>query len=229
MAAKTRRFLRRCTPPIIVDTVNYFRARPSKNVHANQPGDGTEKPAEWYDESFAKAEHWRQHYTSSRYYFFWSVIVDRLLRSGVERVLDIGCGPGQFALLARDRGIKKYWGLDFSTKRIEQARTICPEFLFFVEDVFKSDKLGLLDYQAVVITEVLEHVENDIDLLKMVRCGTRLIGSVPNFPYTSHVRHFEGIRDVEDRYNVLFESLSVEELIANETGKCYYLLDGVKN
>lgn len=228
MASKLRDFVKRCTPPILVDVLRGSSRAPKAPNNESSQGSGSEQAAEWYDRSFERAEHWREPYTTSRYYFFWSVIVDRLVRDGKDGILDIGCGPGQFASLARDRGVKRYWGLDFSEKRIEQARKVCPEFPFFMEDAFLTDKFNTLDYQVVVMTEVLEHVENDIGLLQRIKPGSRVLGSVPNFPYKSHVRHFKSAAEVEHRYKPVFTSLQVDEFIANSTGHRYFLLDGVK-
>jgi len=142
-------------------------------------------------------------------------------------VLDVGCGPGQFACVARDRGLKEYWGLDFSEKQIAQAKVVCPEFKFFCEDAFVTDKFRALDYEAVVMTEVLEHVENDLQLLSRIKGGVRFLGSVPDFPFESHVRHFTSSEEVRTRYEHVFSSLSVDEFCANAVGKRYFLLDGM--
>src|SRR5262245_8471477 len=88
---------------------------------------GAEQPAEFYDETFEKGEHWREHYTKSRYYPIWTVVGDRLARAGVKTLLDVGCGPGQMACFLRDRGLARYVGIDFSKARVEHARTACPE------------------------------------------------------------------------------------------------------
>ena len=61
------------------------------------PQEPTPKEADWYDEIYRQPHDYQAHYTQSRYYFLWSVIADRLIRSGVRRVLELGCGTGQFA------------------------------------------------------------------------------------------------------------------------------------
>lgn len=52
-------------------------------------------------------------------------------------------------------------------------------------------------------TEVLEHLERDLDAIALWKSGTKLILSVPNFDFTTHVRHFLHERDVETRYGDL--------------------------
>jgi SAM-dependent methyltransferase len=190
-------------------------------------GAGKERDADWYDRSFDNSEHWREHYSKSKYYFIWTVIADRLIAEDTKFVLDIGCGPGQLATVLRDVGIEKYHGLDFSAKRIDWAHRICPQFSFSVEDAFETDIFFELDYDTVVCTEFLEHIERDLEVIARIRCGTRFLATVPNFPYSSHVRHFENVDQVRVRYQPFFEELKITQLLANDHGKVFYILDGI--
>jgi SAM-dependent methyltransferase len=192
-------------------------------------GAGKERDADWYDRSFDNAAHWSAHYTKSKYYFIWTVIADRLVSGDARSVLDVGCGPGQLATVLRDTGLKKYHGLDFSAKRIAWAKRICPQFTFTVEDAFESELFNELDYDTVVCTEFLEHIELDLEVISRIRCGTRFIGTVPNFAYSSHVRHFENVEQVKIRYQPFFDRLTVSEFFANDHGKVFFFLDGTVN
>lgn len=190
--------------------------------------EGYERGPEWYDESFDNNEHWRRHYTRSRYYPMWAVISDRVLREGKNSVLDIGCGPGQFALLLRERGLPHYLGFDFSSRRIEWARKVCPGFGFMVADAFETDLFRSYHYDAVLCTEFLEHVERDIEVIKKISADTSFYASVPNFPFKSHVRHFNSMEQVRQRYSEHFEHFSVNEFPSNATGRLYYIMEGKK-
>ncbi len=197
-----------------------------KSRRQSYSGADEEKSAEWYDDSFERAEHWKSHYTESKYYFIWSVIVDRLIRAGKQSVLEVGCGPGQLACLIKDKKVEHYQGFDFSPKRIQQAKKVCPEFNFNVEDAFKTRLFSSRDYDAVVCTEFLEHVEGDLEVIQRIKKDTYFIGTVPNFPYTSHVRHFNSIEDVYERYSPLFDNFRVDSFLGNNKGKVYYILEG---
>ncbi|NIV18191.1 MAG: methyltransferase domain-containing protein, partial [Woeseiaceae bacterium] len=94
----------------------------------------------------------RQHYTLSKYYPFWAVIADRAVRYGANSILDIGCGAGQFASLLYDKGLREYCGIDFSRKRIEHARLVCPDFTFVVKDALETKVYGTLLYDTVICT-----------------------------------------------------------------------------
>jgi len=212
------------TPPIIINGAKAVSQ--SKWKKRNISEKEGEKDAEWYDASFEKSDQWRQHYSLSYYYFVWTVIADRITREGIDSILEIGCGPGQLACLIRDKGVKDYHGFDFSSKRIEQAKKVCPEFSFSQQDAFETDLFTTLDYRAVICTEFLEHIERDIDILNRIKSGTIFYGTVPNFPFTSHVRHFRSEDDVISRYEQCFRDVRVDSFPANDRGKKFYLIEG---
>lgn len=217
-----KNLIKAVTPPIILSGVKaVFQSKDRHNIKKEG-----EKDSSWYDESFERTDHWKRHYSQSNYYFLWTVISDRIVRSGANSILDIGCGSGQLACLIRDKGIKKYHGFDFSAKRIAQAEKACPEFNFSQQDAFKTDLFNTCDYSSIICTEFLEHVENDIDVLSRIRSGSKFYGSVPNFPYESHVRHFKNESEVLSRYKKCFEDLRVDTFLANDRGKTFYLLEG---
>jgi SAM-dependent methyltransferase len=187
---------------------------------------GAEQPPEYYDEVFRAANHWRRHYTKSHYYPLWTIIADRIQRAGINSIIDIGCGPGQVANLLRDKGVSKYLGVDFSPARVEQAREVCPDYDFVVADVFETDLLETYTYDCALIMEFLEHVENDLEVLKRIKAGTFMLATVPNFPARRHVRYFNSVDEVRKRYKQCLESIRVDEHLADTKGKKYYILEG---
>lgn len=196
--------------------------------NSEQQAVGRERGPKWYDESFENNEHWRQHYTQSRYYPLWAVISDRITRSGAKSVLDVGCGSGQLASLLRDKGLSHYLGFDFSPSRIEWAKNICPEFDFLVADALETSLFHTHYYDAVVSTEFLEHVERDIEIIEKVSAGSLFYASVPNFPYKSHVRHFESTEQIHQRYSEYFERFRVDVFPTGKQGRVFYVLEGIK-
>lgn len=156
----------------------------------------------------------------------WIVIADRIRHYGAESVLDIGCGSGQLGCLLRDQGLPRYSGLDFSPVRIEHARDTCPEFDFFIEDVHKTELIEKREYDLVVSTEFLEHVEDDLEVVRRIPRGVRVLATVPNYPATGHVRHFETEDAVQQRYQAVLEELRVNSLVMNPSGRVIYVMDG---
>ena len=77
--------------------------------------------------------------------------------------------------------------------------------------------------------EFLEHVEKELDVLARIPAGTKIIATVPNFPYVSHVRHFDNVDQVRERYGSYFESLTVDAIRKNAKGRILFLMEGIKN
>ncbi len=189
---------------------------------------GVEQPPEFYDRNYEKGVNWKKHYTNSPYYPMWTVIADRIRRTGVEKILDIGCGPGQVACLLRDIGVAEYKGLDFSTARVERARSVCPEFEFFAANALEDNLIDTYHYDCVLMIEFLEHIDNDIGVINRIHPGATVLATVPNFPAAAHVRHFDCAKDVETRYGPLFKQVEVATVLANEHGKNFYILQGTR-
>lgn len=195
----------------------------------NRDGQGAERGAEFYDQSFRAHDHWRRHYTESPYYPLWIVVADRLKRTGAASIIDIGCGSGQVACLLRDNGIPGYLGIDFSHERIQWATSICPEYRFTEADIFQTDLLQTHSYDTALCIEFLEHVERDLEVIETIRPGTHFYGSVPNFPSSGHVRHFLDPQAVTERYSPYFASFTVDAIRQDAEGRhVRFLMQGVK-
>ena len=186
-----------------------------------------EQKADFYDASFSSNPDWALHYTASPYYFVWTVLIDRIRRRAAPRILEIACGPGQLARAIHDAvPVASYVGLDFSSVAIALARRANPDLDFRCDDALTTTLLAASDYDLVVCTEFLEHVESDRDVIGRARRGAMFLGTVPNFPYVSHVRHFRDVNEVSQRYAELFDDFSVVAIKANEDGKTFFLLEG---
>lgn len=134
-----------------------------------------------------------------------------------ERILDLGCGPGQFARLAIRAGKTYERGVDFSRSAIVWARERNPTHpkAFDVCDL-GHPKATAGKYDVAVLFEVLEHLADDVGLLKRLRPGVHVIFSVPNFAHKGHVRSFAKPQRVADRYGAL---LTLGELYVAARGK----------
>lgn len=189
---------------------------------------GEEKDAGFYDAKLRDVGHWVRHYSQSPYYPVWTVIADRLRASGRQTVIDIGCGPGQFAALLADNGIGEYLGLDLSPAMVKQAQRACPAAQFLVADIHASDALETQVYDCAVMLEFLEHVEEDLSVLERVRPGTLFLGTVPNYPARSHVRHFRNADEVRERYGKVLSGLEIHPVRMNERGSTLFVMQGVR-
>lgn len=173
----------------------------------------------WYDKSYDKARHDpKSPYSSDAekcgYAKIWTRAIE-WIKDG-ERILDLGCGPGQFAQLAIRAGKTYVRGIDFSRSAIIWARERNPKHAK-VFDGYRFDAPQALacEHDVVVLFEVLEHVDDDVGLLKRLRPGVHVIFSVPNFGYTSHVRCFKTLKEIEDRYGTV---LCLNDMYVDDTG-----------
>jgi 2-polyprenyl-3-methyl-5-hydroxy-6-metoxy-1,4-benzoquinol methylase len=129
-----------------------------------------------------------------------------LLPQGDVSIIDLGCGTGRFAKLLQLNGYSRYLGIDFSTRRIEEARSYVPSFRFAVANVFSPSLRALcLDYDVFILLEVLEHLEDDRALIRSIPAGRLVILSVPNYDSAGHVRRFESHEQVRERYDDLLD------------------------
>jgi 2-polyprenyl-3-methyl-5-hydroxy-6-metoxy-1,4-benzoquinol methylase len=203
--------------------------RVARRFNRNPVGPGGANAA-WYDRLFASSRSGRCHYRESHYYFLWAVIADRVRRARCWRVLEIGCGPGQLASFLLDQGIKQYSGLDFSPAAIALARKAAPQGCFVLGDARSPEIHRKVEHDAVVCTEVLEHIHEDLAVISNFLPGKRCFCSVPNFPYDSHVRYFKNADEVAARYGRFFTDLDVATFKSpkSETDE-FFLFEGVRN
>lgn len=188
--------------------------------------------AAWYDGAYSGASaDYLLPYSDSAYLPVWEEICSRITPG--SHVLEIGCGPGQLARMLHDRGIPgSYVGFDFSPAGVALARNNLVGGEFHIADARSSDLVTDRNYDTAICTEVLEHIKEDLKVLRRVRGGAQILATVPDFDYESHVRHFASKEAVLERYGSMFESLEVSaHHHANDPGGdrgTLFLIDGIK-
>lgn len=165
----------------------------------------TAMPAEWYDDALAGSRAMAPLEKSSALpvYEAAAAFVDASLP-----VVELGCGTGRFAELLRRRGLSAYWGYDFAHEVIIEADryTGRDRIQFAVADIRDwQHGPGLPEECTYILLEVLEHLDDDRDILQRIPAGLPVVFSVPNFWSASHVRTFNQPRDVFDRYADLLD------------------------
>src|SRR5262245_52013038 len=185
--------------------------------------------AQWYDAAYSALDAYAVPFWQSHYYFLWCVLADRIRMAHARRIIDIGCGPGQFAAcLFALTSIESYTGLDFSAQAVSMARRACPQGHFVVGDATSTTIHDNTTHDLVTCMEVLEHVPEDYVVVERFRAGVRCLCTVPNFPYPSHVRHFNSATEVINRYGAFFDQLEVWPLPRTDEN-VFFLMDGVRN
>jgi len=122
-------------------------------------------------------------------------------------LLDVGCGQGELAVFLRETYPEvAVWGVDYSAAGVERGRALAAssgaEVTFVQRDLLQPVALaaGQPAAQYAVCSEVLEHVDDPICLLRNTRTllatGCRLVVTVPGGPQSAmdhhigHRRHY---------------------------------------
>src|SRR5438876_3524475 len=133
---------------------------------------------DFYDQMHAKIDISE---TRTRYDRLFRKVVDNLRARGSGSILEVGCGSGSLAKIIIDGQHGTYRGFDFSSEAIRNAgaRTGYPE-LFSVADALDARSYAR-EYDTIICTEVLEHLDRDLDVIRLWRHGAWCVCAVPNF------------------------------------------------
>lgn len=158
-----------------------------------------EKSPEYYNELYKSSEKYRLTYKDSRHYVVMTQAMRFVKQFASPKILEIGCGTGQFAHYLYDEGFKDYQGVDFSPEAVELAKKTVKQ-CFSVADCRNGGILGG-DHDLVIALELLEHIRDDLSVINNIREGTDIIFSLPTFADLAHIRKFRKQRDIEKRYS----------------------------
>ncbi len=128
-----------------------------------------------------------------------------------KKIIDIGCGIGWYTDILYFNISRDITGIDFSKLAILfHARRMYPSVEFIIGDIYTHDYTG---YQVAVLTEVLEHINNDLALLDRLPKGCRIYATVPfekeRYDPT-HVREYS-ISSTMERYRDVMEIQACEK------------------
>jgi SAM-dependent methyltransferase len=161
---------------------------------------GKEQDSRYYDKLFSGKNKYASPYPPGAYIDTWEQISEMIDKKA--RILDMGCGVGQFALFLKNKGFKNYTGIDFSDVAIQRSKGYIPEFRFEKIDFYSQEFIDFFEdnqFDIIVCLEALEHIYSDLILLALLP-RLPIIFSVPTFDDKSHVRWFKTPIDVYNRY-----------------------------
>jgi SAM-dependent methyltransferase len=126
---------------------------------------------EWAQKPFI----WRIY--EKRYRYFLACISRAKARRGSTlRLLDAGCGDGYW--LSRFSAIPglQLAGIDYNPVRVERARRIVPGSQIHCCDLMdlETDE----PYDVILLSQVIEHIEDDVGLLRRIRNNIRKDGTL---------------------------------------------------
>lgn len=177
---------------------------------------GKEQQSDYYDAIYSKSDEYKKHWKESRYLKLWQAVKDHLDKT--KSVIDIGCGPGQFANMLAESEFATYLGVDFSKQAIKQARELNKAYLknfrFECLDLFKYDFFSPVDGQFVIM-ETLEHIEKDVEFLVSLKThnqGKKVIITVPTFDDAGHARYYGTVKEWKERFDPFIDIKKTEKI-----------------
>ncbi|MDQ7733395.1 class I SAM-dependent methyltransferase [Halomonas sp. SpR1] len=183
----------------------------------------------FYDAVYENSDKYASSSDNSIYVPAWNAVLQYFQDNEFLSVVDIGCGPGQFAEFAIKRlPSLNYTGFDYSSVAISQAKNRTKGAEFIEGNAFSSPLLTENAADVYILLEVLEHIEKDLDLLGSMPSRASVVFSVPNFDSFGHVRFFLDENEVYDRYNHLFSSLEVKGVILKGYSTIYLAFGQLK-
>jgi len=143
-------------------------------------------------------------------------------------IVELGCSNGDFAELLFKNNMKNYCGIDIQKDKIQEAKIRLPQMGFFCCDIINNLFL-LEEAQTFISFQCLEHIVNDLDVLKALIPKTNVILSVPNSPYKGHIRWHE-LEGWEERFSPYID-FDYSYIIQNpiKPNKRSFLFKGVRN
>lgn len=120
--------------------------------------------------------------------------------------------------------VDKYVLNDFSSPVVKFNRKFFKgkENIFISSHDMENPTKRIFKDIDVFICNSLEHIENDMRLISVLQKGTIIIICSPNFKGKSHVRYFESIEGMKERYKSLM-SFEHEHIISNGHHEKYLL------
>jgi len=100
-----------------------------------------------------------------RFYYFRKYCFSYL--TSLTKIVEIGCGNCSFKRELENHLVKAIDGIDLNVKIVKECNT--GKGPVYIYDVNKKDEMFHQKYEAVILMDVLEHIENDLEFLESVK------------------------------------------------------------
>jgi glycosyltransferase involved in cell wall biosynthesis/ubiquinone/menaquinone biosynthesis C-methylase UbiE len=111
-----------------------------------------------------------------------------------SKILDYGCGSGEFLKFLADKEYKNLYAYDISKVALDRTKELVPNVNILKEDIL--NKKGKMKFDIINLSHVLEHLDNDEKVLKeminYLNPKGKLIVTVPinDEPFWEHKREY---------------------------------------
>ena len=125
-------------------------------------------------------------------------VIQHHLVSGQSKVLDGGCGEGDYVVALRERFNVEAWGIEYLTEKTDLFKQHHPNSNWVAQGDLQNIDFEDDTFDLSILNEVLEHVPDDLAALKEVYRVIKPRGKViifsPNrfFPFESHGVYLKG-------------------------------------
>jgi len=116
----------------------------------------------------------------------------RFIPAGCTRVLDVGCGGGNFGAALKQSRQVEVWGLEPVASAVAEAAKKLDRV---IEGIFTPEaELPRASFDAIIFNDVLEHLPDPASALRFARTllqpGGVVVASIPN------IRHFQTLWEI---------------------------------
>jgi len=181
-------------------------------------------PASHYDEHADPSATWRT--SKARDVVYMPAAVQCAIAGGP--ILDLGCGTGIFGAMLDEMHVPYLMGIDTSTRAVLIAQRHGPAECMHRKRLARFLREHESEYRTVAMLEVLEHVYEDMALLRLIPSGKRIVVSVPSSASVGHVRWFGSMAEAADRYRGLVHWQDGITTRAKPGGNEWYIMRGVR-
>jgi 2-polyprenyl-3-methyl-5-hydroxy-6-metoxy-1,4-benzoquinol methylase len=179
---------------------------------------------EAYNLTYLSSNEYKSHYTQTTFFTMWKCVMGKLSKE--NKLLDLGCGPGHLANMLYDNGFENYVGIDFSNVAIYMARVKVPTYTFIEANLSDVDFNNYSDFNFIS-TEVFEHLENDIELIKRLP-KNRIVFSVPNYLCIDHYRVYDDEDFIKKYYRDVLDISYITAIPVKAKGKMFVVEANIK-
>ena len=183
-----------------------------------------------YNSLYSASKYCKEYYFKNDLYGLWKQIVKYVSKLDFKpKIIDIGCGTGQLAHLLWDKGFRDYAGFDYSNVAINIARGFSDQ-LFFISNAYNPLNYDT-QYNTAIIVEVLEHLENDLSVIQMIKPETKIIFSGPTSGKGGeHIRSFKSPSWIKKRYSPYIDIETITGCTKlNKKVVKWYVCSGTRN